>query len=1108
MIRSLSKLISLFVLLILLSGANLHAQQILTGTLSADRTLSPEEFEYYIVNDHYIVPEGITLTILPGTRLKVMVDKSIRIAGGTLIASGTQEMPVVFEARDPDKKWWGISIENSTSEYDDDHQYIAGSIINNAVITGIKMQPALSIADTSVLLVNNVEIKNSDFIAISVNDSSVLVAEGLDISNCSQGLVTNNNSTILLSASTISYCSINAFSFAESSLMTAENININNCAYGIVLNSGSTISLSESIINSCDYGIYIIVSDSNVINNCTITNCAFAINFASSCISRYNLIENNQINNGLVGLFVPSNANFKYNRINANTLTYNNTAGLHIGNSGVADTGYNVISHNLVKYNTIGITQSMACDTLIHNIVENNYTGLSMLKASGNIVKNNVISQNYLTGVRLLEGSGSNTFEQNNVYDNSVGVQIDTSLCLNNTFRYNNITGNIQESFLIESGPQQTIEYNTITSLRDTASFLNRHAADVMAMNNNWGTTDTIMIDSIISDKNDYQKFGLVIYKPFLEAPHPESPISKPLNVIKKLIGNDVHVTWAGNDETDLAGYMVYYGDVESAVIINNGLNTGITIENIPLETLIRVTAYDVDADGINDRTEGHESAYSIALAGPFAGEDNAVCSGKTFSTVSATAIEYQSLNWTTLGDGTFSDASLLHTSYMPGFNDRENGSVNLILSITSLSGSMLTDTIQLRVLEYLVLEAGQDTTIREGSIFTINSATALNYTSLLWSTSGDGYFNKPDTLTTSYTPGANDIFNGWVKLTLTISSDCGTIDDNIILSVVPGYDISGTVMKDNAPVKGAIILAYNKVQDETRAVTSTTSNTEGKFTIPKISEGSYYIYAVPDPAIINTHIPTYYATRFNWQDAYLMKLNEDVYDVDINLNLMDVSLPEGQGSISGVFIYDGQPLEDFGIYNKQWFISTEGNPFMGEPGETYPASNHVVLLMNTDLTKIIGWTLSDLEGNFTFAGIPYGEYRLWGEKAGYTNKLSPIIYISPDNNSVSGVELSVDQQRKLIEAETDDIEPLISLIYPNPAFDKIRISSKWFEKLMSIELKIVDGRGKTVLHTSVNRSSMSSFGPVDISLLKRGIYLCQVSSENGTIKVMKLAIQ
>ncbi len=1106
MIRSLSKLILLVVLLILF-GANLHAQQILTGTLSADRTLSPDEFEYYIVNDHYIVPEGITLTILPGTRLKVMVDKSIRIAGGTLIASGTPELPVVFEARDPEKKWWGISIENSTSVFDEDFQYIAGSIINNAVITDIVIQPALSIADTSLLLIKNVEIKHSDFIAISVNDSSVLVAEGIDISNCSQGIVTSTNSTINISASTINYCSVNAVSLAEYSVMTAENININNCAYGIVLNSGSVLNLSQSVINSCDYGIYIIVSDNNVIANCTITNCAFAINFASSCISRYNRIENNQINNGLVGLFVPSNANFKHNKIIANTLTYNNTAGLHIGNSGAADTGYNVISHNVVRYNTIGITQSMACDTLIHNVVENNYTGVSMLKASGNIIKNNVISQNYLTGIRLLEGSAGNIFEQNNVYDNSVGVQIDTSQCINNSFRYNNITGNIQESFLIESGPQLTIEYNTITSLRDTASFINRHPADVMAMNNSWGTIDTIMIDAIISDKNDYTKFGEVIYKPFLETPHPESPISRPLNVIKRLKGNDVLVTWSNNHEADLAGYIVYYGVSEPIVIINNGTNTEIILENFALEELIRVTAYDQDADGVNDRTEGHESAFSIAIAGPFAGEDNAVCSGNIFSTESATAIEYQSLNWTTLGDGTFSDASMLHTSYIPGFNDRENGIVSLILNITSLSGKMLADTIELKVLEYLVLEAGHDTTIREGSEYTTNSAAALNYTTLQWTTSGDGYFNIQDTLLTRYTPGTNDIKNGWVKLTLTISSDCGTIDDIIILTIVPGYDISGTVMKDDAPVNGAIILAYNKVQDETRAVTSTTSGTDGQFTIPKISEGSYYIYAVPDPAIMRTHIPTYYATRFNWQDAYLMELNEDVYDVDIRLNTVNITLPEGQGSISGVFVYDGQPLEDFGIYNRQWFKTTAGNPFMGEPGETYPASNHVVLLMNTELTKIIGWTLSDLEGNFTFAGIPYGEYRLWGEKAGYTNKLSPIIYISPDNNAVAGVELSVDQQRKLIEAITDNIEPLISLVYPNPANDKIRISSKWFEKLLSVELKIVDERGKTVIQTTVNRSSIGSFGPVDISILKRGIYLCQVLGENGTIKAMKLAI-
>lgn len=63
---------------------------------------------------------------------------------------------------------------------------------------------------------------------------------------------------------------------------------------------------------------------------------------------------------------------------------------------------------------------------------------------------------------------------------------------------------------------------------------------------------------------------------------------------------------------------------------------------------------------------------------------------------------------------------------------------------------------------------AGNDTIILPWETYTAITANAENYQALLWSTSGDGYFDDETILQTTYTPGNNDKLNQHVFLTLT----------------------------------------------------------------------------------------------------------------------------------------------------------------------------------------------------------------------------------------------------------------------------------------------------------------------------------------------------
>lgn len=83
-------------------------------------------------------------------------------------------------------------------------------------------------------------------------------------------------------------------------------------------------------------------------------------------------------------------------------------------------------------------------------------------------------------------------------------------------------------------------------------------------------------------------------------------------------------------------------------------------------------------------------------------------------------------------------------------------------------------------------VNAGNDGQTCESNPYTTVGANAVNYNTLLWTTSGSGIFNNPGILETSYTPSAGDVLIGSVTLTLTITGQSGsTLNDNLLLVFV-----------------------------------------------------------------------------------------------------------------------------------------------------------------------------------------------------------------------------------------------------------------------------------------------------------------------------------
>jgi len=179
------------------------------------------------------------------------------------------------------------------------------------------------------------------------------------------------------------------------------------------------------------------------------------------------------------------------------------------------------------------------------------------------------------------------------------------------------------------------------------------------------------------------------------------------------------------------------------------------------------------------------------------AGSDEETCSNVSIdlsaSTVAPTASNFSTLQWSTSGDGTFDDNSILTPVYTPGTADATAGTVTLTLQANG-NGSCtpVTSDMILTVTEAPLADAGSDEEVCLGDDLDLSASTvvptASNFSTLQWSTGGDGTFTDNSLLTPVYTPGASDITAGTVTLTLQANGNgsCTPTTDDITITINP----------------------------------------------------------------------------------------------------------------------------------------------------------------------------------------------------------------------------------------------------------------------------------------------------------------------------------
>ena len=140
-------------------------------------------------------------------------------------------------------------------------------------------------------------------------------------------------------------------------------------------------------------------------------------------------------------------------------------------------------------------------------------------------------------------------------------------------------------------------------------------------------------------------------------------------------------------------------------------------------------------------------------------------------------AANQTSMEWSTSGDGSFSDVTIMNPVYTPGAQDVENGTVTLTLTANKDSETM-SDEMTITFLDEptIVLTQGSDALACMGIIDLTEYFETTNAESVELTSNGDGVFEN-----NTYTFGEQDIANGNATITIT-ALGCGEISESMLI--------------------------------------------------------------------------------------------------------------------------------------------------------------------------------------------------------------------------------------------------------------------------------------------------------------------------------------
>lgn len=701
----------------------------------------------YIIHKDLIIPNGIVLTIEPGTTVKINYNIYIIIDDGTLIAQGTESDSIRFIANHSNPgqfwKWSGIVMQNINSE-NPNH-------INYAHIS--EAETAIMLEDSKNIIVQNTTMTNCQNMGVHIYNSSYCY-----IVNCS---IEQNYNGIELYAGYLGNTSDNLILNTK---LSNENHNI----YIIRENGGlyQNNIISNNIIANGNNGIWIdnnggTVNSENVISKNIIINNGLDVGYGIFLAHDSTIVTNNIFWNNNIAILSEDKGN---NCSVLNNSFYKNKYAIQIG----AGSEGNKIFNNTFALNEIelfGFKEVNNTEFNNNNLVYNTGFANIVVNATADDID---IPHNYW-------GTQSVVDIDKYIYDNNDNPSIGSVI-------YEPITISVDTTNPV-APPYKPIKQLVNNAVR--VSWNSNEDADIRAYNIYYGDFEYYSFNQyeVVENDTSYVLFG-------------------DISIYDNIAVTAIDSTSKGTDsqvdghESPFAFAELYPFAGNDSVICKFQQELEITDSNIPFEyqklywstigdgifndpLLLQPTYYPGEMDKLeggtvlflNVVTETDTIVDSFGLSiiedpFSFAGNDTIIVADTALKLMSSIALNYKSVKWLTGGDGVFSNDTLVNTIYSPGDLDKELGKVFIELIAYSECG-VASDSMRVTIEPHYSIEGKLWTSGRspyQGVVLALFTENNVSRATLINETQTDGSFRFPKVMKGNYyiyaLPDTNNLDN------------------------------------------------------------------------------------------------------------------------------------------------------------------------------------------------------------------------------------------------------------------------------------------------------------------------------------------------------------
>lgn len=669
------------------------------GEITANETYSPENNPYIVTQDLF-VQSGITLTILPGVQMLFEYGTSL-ISNGILIAKGSPDQKISFLPKNPQLltgQWNGISFDSNKTYMGADSLYHSGSVLSDAIISN---------ASRSVIL----------------NKGTALLIEAVDIKYCSFGIYINESGYNTIRNSNFTSCDFGIFiasGFRNPENKIYGNTFLGSSDVGIFINSDAQQSYKNYILNNsiiaCGIGLHIgNYSNNGQANNVVSYNTFINNKDAIKLFHRSNTISNNYFvlnRNGIICW--QSNNNtitrnlFSRNKLNALTLS--------------AGSSFNNITYNSMNYNSGGVMinpdssrMSLFNSFLYNTLVQNTDWSFQITNTpQGAVQFNNFILNGDFQSFRNQADSlvhGEYNF-WGSIHESSIDsiiYDIKDDALLGEVL-YNPILPNILTTAPVPP-PHKVIKQLIGDDV--VVSWDNLEIADISGYNVYYGSNngiifgqsihnglkseinmgsfaiaDTVAVtaydltaDGINDQTNGYESdFAFATLYPYA-GPDTAICYNNSYVISNASAGNSGYLTWSTSGD----------GTFNNSHILNPVYFPG-PQDNLTGYVSLYLNSEESESNYLDAALITFQDAPEA-----FAGNDTIIIMDSALTLLTAFALSYDFLKWTTSGDGTFEYDTIDNPTYTPGQADKNAGTVILTLTAYSTCG-LATDQVSLTI--------------------------------------------------------------------------------------------------------------------------------------------------------------------------------------------------------------------------------------------------------------------------------------------------------------------------------------------------------------------------------------------------------------------------